>query len=157
VQDGSNADMNFGTATTLIVKTQGTAGNTRITYLRFPLSAVGANVSSARLRMFGSRPTASAATDSAFAVSSNTWTETGTTWNNRPALGAQQGSGLVIGATAQYYQWDVTSFVRTQKTAGVSAASFAVKMDVEISNSPDAFNSKEASSNRPELVVISAP
>jgi hyaluronate lyase len=156
VHDGS-ASTNFGSATTLEVKATGTAGNNRITYLRFLLAGVDAHVSSARLRIFGSRPTASSVTDSVLAVSSNSWTETGTTWNNRPSLGARQGSGVVIGSTAQYYQWDVTAYVSAQRMTGATQVSFALNMDAQISNSPDTFNSKEASSNRPQLVVVSSP
>jgi hypothetical protein len=155
VRDGTSANTNFGTATTLVVKDSATTGNNRIGFLRFPVDAVGAAVSSAKLRIFGSRPAASSLTDSAFAVSDNTWSETGITWNNRPALGAKQGSGVVITTTGQYFEWDVTSFVQAQKTAGVVAVSLAVRMDATTTASPDTFNSREASANPPQLVVAS--
>jgi hypothetical protein len=156
VRDGTNANTNFGTATSLVVKNTTTTGNNRISFLRFPLDTVGAGVAGAKLRLFGSRPASSTLTDSAFAVSSNTWSETGITWNNRPPLGAKQGSGVVVTTTAQYFDWDVTAFVQAQKTAGASAVSFAVSMDTATGASPDTFNSREASANRPELVVTSA-
>jgi hypothetical protein len=153
VRDGSSAGTNFGTATTLVVKDSTTTGNNRISYLRFPLGAVSGTVSSAKLRLFGSRPVSSNLTDSAFAVASNTWTETGITWTNRPALGARQGSGVVVTTTAKYYEWDVTSFVQAQQTSGAAAVSLAVSMDTATSASPDTFQSREASSNPPQLAV----
>jgi hypothetical protein len=91
-----------------------------------------------------------------FAVSSNSWTETGITWNNRPALGAKQGASVTITPTARYYEWDVTAFVKAQRAAGATAVSLAVKMDQAVNDGPDTFNSRQASANRPQLVV-SAP
>jgi subtilisin family serine protease len=152
VRDGTSAGNNFGTDTVLAVKTTTASNATRVTYLRFPLTGV-TTASAATLRLFGSRGTSTSATDSAFAVASTTWTETGLTWNNRPPLGARQGAAQAITPTARYYQWDVTAFVQAQKAAGATAVSLAVSMDVPVTDSPDGFNSKEASSNPPQLVV----
>ena len=154
VRNGTSAGTNFGNATTLQVKNSSQANETRLAYLRFALASVAGPVSSAKLRLFGSRPATSTATDAAFAVASTTWTETGITFNNRPALGAKQGASVVVGTTAQYYEWDVTAFVAAQKTAGASAVSLAVQMETLITASPDSFNSRQASANRPELVVV---
>jgi subtilisin family serine protease len=154
VRNGTSAGTNFGNATTLQVKNSSQANETRLAYLRFPLTSVAGPVSSARLRLFGGRPATSSATDAAFAVASNTWTETGITFNNRPALGAKQGASVVVGTAAQYYEWDVSAFVAAQKTAGASAVSLAVTMETLITASPDSFNSRQASANRPELVVV---
>jgi hypothetical protein len=154
VRDGTNAGTNFGADPTLPVK-NGNAGNNRMSYLRFPLTGVGAKVNSAKLRLYGSRSAASTVTDSAFAVASNSWTETGINWNNRPALGARQGTGVVVATTAGYQEWDVTAFVQSQRTAGVAEVSLAVSMDT-LNNTPppDLFNAREAASNRPQLVVV---
>jgi photosystem II stability/assembly factor-like uncharacterized protein len=157
VRDGTSAGTNFGTATTLVVKTTTSAGSNRITYLRFPLSGVSGTVTAGKLRLFGSRPAATTTTDSAFAVASNSWTETGTTWNNKPALGAKQGGAVTIGTQAQYYEWDVTSFVKAQKAAGATAVSLAVRMDSAVNDGPDTFNSRQAASNPPRLVVTAGP
>jgi subtilisin family serine protease len=156
VRDGTSAGTNFGTATTLLVKNTSSAGNNRRSYLRFPLGAVTGSVASAKLRLFGSRPAATASTDSAFAVATNSWSETGITWNNKPALGAQQGGSVTVTTTARYYEWDVTSFVRSSKTAGATAVSFAVAMDQLVGDSPDTFNSREAAANRPDLQIVLA-
>jgi subtilisin family serine protease len=155
VRDGTSAGSNFGTATSLAVKTS-SAGNNRWAYLRFPLTSSGP-VGSARLRLHGSRSTATAATDAAFAVASNSWSETGITWNNRPALGAKQGASVTITPTARYYEWDVTAFVAAQKAAGATAVSLAVKMDQSVNESPDSFNAREAGSRAPQLVIVPPP
>jgi subtilisin family serine protease len=156
VRDGTYAGTNFGTATTVVVKNSASAGTNRISYVRFPLTSVNGTVNSAKLRLYGSRPAATTVTDSAYAVSSNSWTETGITWNNKPAVGAKQGTGIVITTTAGYQEWDVTSFVKSQKAAGATAVSLAVQMDAPVTDSPDTFNSREAASNRPQLVVNAA-
>ena len=154
VRDGTSAAANFGSATTLEVKGASTAGGTRVAYLRFSLASVPTGVGSARLRLYGSRPVASTSTDAVFAVASNSWGETTLTWNNRPALGAKQGASVTITRTARYYEWDVTAFVQAQKAAGATAVSLAVKMDQAVTDGPDVFNSRQATANRPELVVV---
>jgi hypothetical protein len=154
-RDGGSASSNFGTETSLVVK-QSSAGSNRVSYLKFPLSAVGGGVSKATLRLFGKRPTSSTIMDSVFSVPNNAWSETGITWNNRPALVARQ-SRLAIGTTSRYYEWDVTPFVAAQVAAGASDLSLAVTMDTATSNSPDTFNAREAGSNRPQLVVTFTP
>jgi subtilisin family serine protease len=156
VRDGSNAGTNFGAATTMAVKNTSAAGNNRTSYVRFPLASVSGTVTSARLRLFGNRPTAHTATDAAFAVSDNTWSETGINFNNKPALGARQGAGVMVTATAQYYEFDVTSFVAAQKGAGATAVSLAIQMETQTNDGPDVFNTKEAASNPPDLVVTSS-
>src|SRR4051812_15843707 len=115
VRDGTSAGSNFGAATTLEVKTTTSAGNNRIAYLRFPISSFAGTVASATLRLHGNRPSNNGVTDSVFAVASTSWSETGITWNNRPALGAAQGTGVAVTTTAQDYSWNVTSYVAAQK------------------------------------------
>jgi hypothetical protein len=157
VRDGTWAGDTFGTATSLVVKTTGDTDNNRVTYLRFPLTGVSGTVSAAKLRLYGSRPAATASTDSAYAVSSNSWTELDLSWNNRPALGAKQGASVPITTTARYYEWDVTAFAGAQKAAGVTAVSLAVRMDQTVNDGPDSFNAREATANRPQLVVTTSP
>jgi hypothetical protein len=152
VRDGSSASSNFGTATTLLVKDTSSAGNNRRSFLKFDISSVGATIANAKLRLFGNHATGTT-TDSAFAVANTTWTETGITWNNQPALGAKQGASVTIRTTAQYYEFDVSTFVVAQQKAGVHLVSLAVAMDAQTNNSPDTFDSREATSDPPQLVV----
>jgi len=160
VRDGTaNQNLNFGAVASLPVKTTGTIGNNRVAYFRFPLSGLTGTVTAAKLRLFGSRPVASALPDGAYAVTDNSWGESTITWVNKPALGAAQGSGVVVGTAAGYYEWNVASFVTQQKNASVASVSLAVHMDTTMPNdaAPDAFNSREATANRPQLVVTTTP
>ena len=77
VRDGTSAGANFGFDPTLQVKTQSGTGNNRVTYLRFPVTALTGPVSNARLRLHGQRAATSTVADVAYGVPSNTWTEGG--------------------------------------------------------------------------------
>jgi hypothetical protein len=114
-------------------------------------------VVSAKLRLFGNRPTASANTDTVLSVGNITWSETSINWVTKPGLGVAQGPGMVIQTAAQVYEWDVLNHVSAQKSMGAAAVSLAVRMDGTTSNSPDSFSSREAATNRPQLVVTTTP
>ncbi len=55
--------------------------------------------------------------------------------------------------TARWYELDVTAYVAQEKAAGRHLVSLALRNDARSSPS-DQFNSKEAGTNRPELVVV---
>ena len=111
-------------------------------YLRFGVTGVTAPVSRARLRLWATDKTGNGP---AVYGCGSTWSETGITWNNRPA----RTSGLLANAGAvsanRYVEWDVTSFVK-----GNGTFSFEVAGDA---NDGVDFNSREASSNRPQLIL----
>jgi hypothetical protein len=154
VRDGTYADSKFGTTPTLVVKSQAAAGNTRMIYLRFPLSTAPGAVSSAKLRLHGNRPTASGSIVSALGVSSTAWSEADITWNTRPLPGPAQGPGNVVTTgTASYHVWDVTPFVKAQRAAGATAVTLAIRMDAATTLGPDTFSAREAASSRPQLIV----
>jgi hypothetical protein len=156
VRDGSSAKKNFGSATTLVVRTS-TTGNNRWAYLKFDTSAFG-SVTSARLRLFGklTSTTSTVVRTSAYPVSSTTWSERQITWNNRPSLGAKPLATVAMDnrtTAARWYELDLTAYVAQEKAAGRSLVSLGLRNDASSSPS-DQFDSKEAGTNRPELVVI---
>jgi len=109
-------------------------------------------VTQAKLRLYGASVT-SAKLIGVYAVSNTTWVETTITYNNAPAIGAKQGSSQSVGLTAAYVEWDLTSYVQAQKTAGATAVSFELKQDVANNETPTTFNARENASNKPQLVV----
>jgi hypothetical protein len=129
---------NFGKATTLEVDTS----PLMTSFLRFNVPATGA-VKKATLRLFVGN-----ATDNGphLYTTQAGWSETAITWSNRPA----RTSGIVgdIGAAGAgtWVEYDVTSLVR-----GAGSHSFELSGDTP--NGVD-FNSAEASSNRPQLLVL---
>jgi hypothetical protein len=142
VYEGSNAAKNYGSSTIMAVKTS--AGSDRYAFLKFDLSSLS-SVSSAKLRVYGS---ASAATTLNAYSTGDSWSESTLTWNNMPAIGSVI-NGVPINTTKTYYEIDVTSYVQAE-LAGDQNASFVLEETV---GKYSTFNSKEASSNAPQLVV----
>ncbi len=98
----SNPNANFGTHTRL------TVDDGEQSYLRFQVSGVSGTVQHATLRLF----TTNGSTDGPEVYGTdNTWTETGITWNNRPA----PNTGIIadVGAMSSddWVEYDVTSHV----------------------------------------------
>jgi endoglucanase len=159
VRDGSYATTNFGTSQTMEVKRVNAPGYSRETYLRFDLTGVGApsSITSARLRLFGRMLNTAAPSVQVglFAVAPEEpqWSEAGLTWNNRPVSASfPLATATVSATTGQYYEFDLTTYLRDQKTAGATAAIFALKATA-VGEGWAGFTSDEASANRPELVV----
>jgi hypothetical protein len=161
VRNGSaNANDNFGTATTLTVQQNSSSSGNRWTYVKFDLSSVP-SVTNAKLRLFGALSATTSVTvqTAAFSVSNTTWIESGTggiTWNNKPASGSTALATVTMvnnSTTQRWYEWDVTAYLQQEKAAGRNVVTLALK-NLANSSPFDSFRSKEASSNRPELLVV---
>jgi len=152
VRDGTNVGVNFGTSLTLEQKNSTVAGNNRRTFVRFPIGSVS-TVSSAKLRLTGSSVT-TAKLVGVFAVASSTWSETTLTWNTPPpTIGNKLGASQSVGLTAATVEWDVTAHVQAQKGALAGAVTFEIKQDIANNEGPTTFSSREAATNRPQLVI----
>ena len=151
VRDGSTADGNFGTNTVLAVKSNPQTGLNRHIFLKFDVSSL-TSASSAKLRLFGNFTAASGTSPvTVHAEDTDSWTETGLTWNNQPAVGSAVVT-VPVGLTAQYWEWNLTAFVQNQIATGQHTMSLELQND-SITSDPANFNSKELSSNGPQLVV----
>jgi alpha-tubulin suppressor-like RCC1 family protein/subtilisin family serine protease len=159
VRDGSYAATNFGTANPLQVK-QSNAGYNREAYFTFDLTPVAGSVTSAKLQLYGNINSANVSNLvlAVYPVASTSWTETGITWNNRPPAGSTALASLTVpDTTPRWYVWDVTSYVQSQKQAGQTRVSFDVRMTTFETGDYVVFNSREAPSNTPLLVVVDPP
>jgi hypothetical protein len=134
---------NYGTITQLEVDNN----PAKRTFLKFNVTGLTGQVTSAKLRIHTS-PADDAASDAggAFrAMSNTTWSETGVTWTNQPAL-----DGATLGTFGQvwpntWYEVDVTSYVRGNGT-------FSIGIDSTSSNGVD-YDSRESGPTAPQLVV----
>jgi hypothetical protein len=153
VRDGTYANTNFGTATALDNKTSA-AGYTRWSYLRFNIGS--GSINNATLRLIGKSQVASEnVTINVYGASNTTWSETGLTWNNKPASGTTVlGSKLISGTTSQAYTFDVSTYVKQQRAAGATAVTFVIKANTT-RDAIASFTSDEATSNQPQLVLNS--
>jgi chitodextrinase len=133
---------NYGTKPTLRVD----ASPDTLSYLRFNVTGLSGAVSSAVLRVYAtSNHTVGY---DVFSVPNNTWTETGITYNNKPATAALKtgSSGRITGAPV-YTEVDVSSLV-----SGNGPVSLALKTT---SSTALAFASREVA-NPPQLVVATS-
>jgi hypothetical protein len=152
VRNGTYANSNFGTATVLDVKSDTEPNLTRDAYLRFDLGAVP-SVSSAKFRVYAALTYSDSVTPSLYGVT-GPWNETTLTWNTRPGYLSSNLLGAFT-VTSTSYTWkeiDVSAFVRTEHGAGRRVLSFALHAPAP-SVEKLMFPSREAASNRPELVV----
>jgi hyaluronate lyase len=161
VRDGSHSDTNFGQAGDLQVKTVSAPGWSRESYVRFDLAGVNFSegIDSATLRLFGSKRDTiePSVTVSVYGLADQGWTEPGLTWDTRPAAGAAPvASRVITSGTATYHEFDVTEYLRQQQAAGATSVAFALRAPT-VSEGWAVFNSDEAASNRPELVVDLPP
>jgi glucose/arabinose dehydrogenase len=149
---GTYAAQNFGTATTVNAKQSTSADTTRQAFLRFTLPAQ--QVARAVVRLNGAASSnVSDVPIAIYPVANTTWSETALTWNARPASGTSPLATAVVKGTARaWYEWDVTSYVRSQIAAGSNAVSFSLYGTA--ATTPFAsFSSREATSSRPVLVT----
>jgi hypothetical protein len=154
VREGTSAETNYGSDGKLAVKGS-TMGATRESYLKFDLSSLPTTLASATLRLYGSL---SASLDSGvgiwvYAAGDKAWSEKTLTWQNRPgSAGASLASFTVRETGAKWYEINLTTFLQAQKAAGKTSVTLVLRGGGN--TSPYAqFNSDDASSNRPELVV----
>ena len=160
VRDGSHANTNFGQAGDLQVKNVTAPGWSREGYVRFDLTGVSSadQITSAQVRLFGRKldTVASSVTVGLYAVTAQNWTESGLTWNTRPAAAATPvATKTLTSTTAAWHVFDVTGFLKQQKAAGAVSVAFALRAPT-VSEGWAGFNSDEAPGNRPELLVTTA-
>jgi glucose/arabinose dehydrogenase len=155
VNGGKNANANFGTATTLIDQTNSSPNKSFETFLKFDISTVSTNVSSAILRLNGrlnNTQTPSIVIE-AHNVTSTSWLENTITWNNKPVEQAAILSMANVNSTTnQYYQWDITQQIISARNAGLNFVTLKL-LNTNSTNNQVIFNSKEAVTNRPELLI----
>lgn len=156
VQDGKSASKNYGSKTQLRVQTNATAASNYDSYLKFDTSAATGEIASAKLRLYVPLSKADSVSTSVHAVGNTGWGETTLTWNNRPALGAALGSVAVNSTDYAWKEIDVTAYVQAEKAAGRSLLSLGLH-NASTSSAYVRVNSRNAHSNRPELVIVTAP
>ncbi|MFS4454930.1 DNRLRE domain-containing protein [Maribacter sp. 2304DJ31-5] len=156
VRSGVHGNTNFGTDASLIIKKSNTGDSyNREAYYRFDLSSVSGTITDAKLRLVpsGNSSNVGAASIEVKFVGDDSWSETGTTWNNKPSTGSvlatQSGSASTM-------EWDVTSQVQTENSGD---GKFSVNINAAVNNGQWIhYHSREASNTslRPVLVVTTS-
>ncbi|TNJ62313.1 DNRLRE domain-containing protein [Paenibacillus hemerocallicola] len=151
VRNGDYAGSNYGGNTSMAVK-KSSVGFQREAFLQFDLSGIAGDVMSASLYLYGAtNDSAGTEVDNTIrAVSDDNWTETGLTWNNKPAV-QESLSTVRVDNTAAWRKFDITPYIAAQ-LAGDKIASVSVVQDVT-SGLASNFNSKENANNKPYLEI----
>jgi hypothetical protein len=150
VRSGTYASTNFGSDPSIVTKA-GTGDGYREGYLRFNLASLSGNITDARIRLYVKSKEANS-TRSACAVSSDTWSETGITYNTKPAIGTSLVTDSIT--ALGWVEFNVTGYINSE-FAGDKLASFCIKDPVANNNIGADFYSKENGSNTPVLKIIS--
>lgn len=139
---------NYGTQTYIVTK-QSTS-NDRSAYLKFDLSGITGTVTSAKLKLNVKSKSANASR-TVYGVADDSWTETGITYVNRPAIGSAIATTPVT--ALGWIELDVTSAVAAQN-AGDKIVSLHLKDPIATNNIGIDFFTKENGSNSPVLTVV---
>jgi hypothetical protein len=158
--DEDNATSNYGTATTMIVRSRSTNRDARV-LVQFDLTGipVGSTVNSATLELFATAGGTNRTYDAHHIT--GTWTETGVTWNLQPAFSASPDVSIATGTAVNAWKiWTVAPVVQAWVNGAYSNYGFLIKDNAEEgSNIAWTFATKEngTAGNRPILRVNYTP
>lgn len=127
VRDGAYANTNYGNSGSLETRWTASVGYNRDVYFRYDVSQASPTVQSVKIRIYGSYSSSGVLVPvGIYPVTSNAWAENTITWNNAPAISPYAIASTYVGSTPQFWEWDVTTYVRNQRIAGNTVLSFAL-------------------------------
>ena len=129
--------------------------NNRWYYLQADTVAHADAIDSAvlRLRMRGAR---GATTPVVVKAVTTDWSETGITWNTKPAPGVVVATGAVVGDVATWYEFDVAAHVAAERAAGRTVVGFVVQASQSSSALVSVASGESTNTaDRPHLVIAS--
>ena len=124
-------------------------------YLKFDLSQV-TSVRTAKLRLWGTGWDSEVVTTDVYSSPDVSWTETGITWNNKPATGPVMWATAALQDAAAWHEWDLSQFLMGEKAMGRDVVTLVLRNSVRTKLGVGLFASDESPVNRPELVVEEA-
>jgi hypothetical protein len=137
------------------VSQAGTEKVISLVYLKFNLAPLSADsISSAKLQLFASKVNLTGASRAVavYFVQNNGWSEKTLTFNNAPGFNNTIYTTSYVSFSGQWYTFDVTSMAKMQVHSQLSLM-VALALLYEHNEEQVVFNSNEASSNQPKLVV----
>ncbi len=148
------ADENFGTNNKMYARNKPN-GWAYKAYLQFSLEGLSLDkVNQAKLRLFGENQFNNREIKVAVFETASDWQELEITYNNAPGKIGSELDEVVIDGTSQYYEWNVTSFVKTLFNQQAKKVSFLLISTNQDDNYDYArFNTKEATQNPPLLFL----
>jgi hypothetical protein len=154
VRGGSYAAATYGTATLLHVCNNSSAEYTRVGYLAFDVSSVGASVVASTLQL-NVKTSSDSSVLEVVGVADTSWSAATLTWTGRPAEGTVLGAINVSSLTPVAAAIDVTAWAAARRAEGATAVAFAVRQQTR--NGKLAYvHAAENPTGKPALVVTSA-
>lgn len=150
VRGGSSSNANYGGATNLVVKKGSSANFFRKTLLKFNLNdenLTNEQIGRVVLKLYKTSGTKITLTASKI---DNNWLESTVTWDTAPTIGSEITS-VDLSSDGGVYELDITAYVKERFDTN-KIISIAIE-DLAAENKTVEFNSKEASTNKPELMV----
>lgn len=167
VMSGTGQNMTYGKKG-MIYLDSNTPTTTRYGYMKFDLKKLSiGQVLQAKVRLYGSHWGEKKSKVWLYSILDHSWSEEALNWLNKPRF--EQALGFTeVGSGEKYYEWDVTDYVKAIQAAGgdVQLADFALMTEPKTKDEPlfyngrrieDRFNTREASRNKPELIVTTRP
>lgn len=155
VRGGTYATQNFGTVNSLMVKDAPNTDNSydRIAYFKAPFTSYADPACNRAVFWFYSTGTETGVpvTVTVYGLASNSWTETGLTWNNQPSMTGSTLVGSVTVQAAGWYWLDATGYVNSRMGAD-KTATFKMVEETALNKFVN-VNSREATTGKPYLVV----
>ncbi|MEZ0391337.1 MAG: DNRLRE domain-containing protein [Pseudobdellovibrionaceae bacterium] len=158
VRDGIYSGNNFGSETTMMVKSD-VANNSRQAFLKFNFAGYKGSVPAKqiKLRLFVSNVNIDPIRTIKVYGTYENWSQSTINSNNDPAITTFLGSFNVTNSMAgKWVELDVTNSVNSQMGDKIISFKLVNEGGASLTNNVS-FNAKEASSNQPELVIISNP
>ena len=147
---GTYNTTNYGTSNTLTVR-DALPNYKMKTYLKFNVKSVDlSTVNNAKLRLYST--TIGGSCNVRLSQTSNDWSETTITDSNAPINGTQIDT-LTIKYANTYNEWDITNFLKNRNNKTDSIVSFVLD-DPNLINRYINFNSRKATENQPQLVLL---
>jgi len=152
VRDGTFSNSNYGATSPMEVQLSTTSGNTREAFLKFDLTGWKTNtVQTATLRINANLAASGSATLWAAAVSNTTWTSSGITWSNKPAVGTNIVSKTISTVSGTWFSMDVTAYIRSELAAGKTNVTLGLRKTA--TGTPLINIRSTESANTPQLVI----
>ena len=129
----SSPTENFGDRTTITTRLDSYEA-----YLQFDVRGLSGQV---KLQLFGNIHSTGNDVSVGVYPTDSSWSETELVWNNKPATGDIICSTLILDTTPRLYEWDLSSYIQAEKSAGHNIVSIAIK-SIDSSSSYLSFNSK---------------
>ncbi len=150
---------NYGIQPAVLIRQDVANALTRGGYFEFDLSGLPSGmIVDAKLKLFGSQDQGGTGTTiMAVGGTANTpWSETALNYNNAQALTGLSLAGpalsmvSVMPPPAKFYDWDVKSYIISRRYSGTGTIGLGY---TDANTYRSTFNSKEAATNKPQLVV----